>query len=49
MAASILVFLMQVNAKLTVYVAPACLVAASGGVLFGEYARHLSSLSMGLC
>ena len=30
--------LLQVNANLTVYVALACLVAASGGVLFGKFA-----------
>ena len=34
--------LMQVNANLTVYVALACLVAASGGVLFGKPAVCVS-------
>ena len=37
----IMVVLLQVNANLTVYVALACLVAASGGVLFGKLAGHV--------
>ena len=43
------VSLMQVNANLTVYVALACLVAASGGVLFGEPADYFFTPSFRLC